>query len=78
MVRGTHAERAAGYGIAARTVDGCDPIAVRDAVLEAQDDARDGRGPVFLECDTVRLFGHYNRDLEHYRSEARSRGRRGA
>jgi 2-oxoisovalerate dehydrogenase E1 component len=33
-------------------------------------EAREGRGPVFLECKTVRLGGHYNGDIEHYRPRA--------
>jgi len=67
MVSGSLAERVAGYGIAAHTVDGCDPFAVRDAVARAAEAACAGEGPVFLECHTVRLLGHYNRDIEHYR-----------
>jgi 2-oxoisovalerate dehydrogenase E1 component len=63
------AERARGYGIASETVDGCDPEAVRDAVMRAASRARKGEGPTFLECRTVRLWGHYNRDVEHYRSK---------
>lgn len=60
-------ERAAGYGIAGASVDGCDPAAVEDAVREAAERARAGNGPTFLECKTVRLWGHYNNDIEHYR-----------
>jgi 2-oxoisovalerate dehydrogenase E1 component len=61
------AERASAYGIEARIVDGNDPSAVAEAVAEAAALAREGRGPVLLECKTHRLSGHYNRDLEHYR-----------
>jgi 2-oxoisovalerate dehydrogenase E1 component len=64
------ADRASAYGIASRVVDGCDPSAVSNAVAEAADGARAGAGPVLLECKTVRLSGHYNRDLEHYRAKA--------
>ena len=61
------ADRAIGYGIPAVTIDGCDPFAVRDAIAEAAARARRGEGPTFVECDTVRLMAHYNRDIEHYR-----------
>ncbi|WP_425450254.1 alpha-ketoacid dehydrogenase subunit alpha/beta [Virgifigura deserti] len=61
------AKRASGYGIRSATIDGCDPIAVRDSVQLAADAARNGEGPIFIECRTVRLWGHYNRDIEHYR-----------
>jgi 2-oxoisovalerate dehydrogenase E1 component len=69
MVRGTIAARVSGYGIESYEVDGGDPAAVRGAVAEAAATARAGAGPVFLECRTVRLLGHYNRDVEHYRSK---------
>lgn len=61
------ADRASGYGIPAVTIDGCDPFAVRDAIAEAATRARQGAGPTFVECETVRLMAHYNRDIEHYR-----------
>jgi 2-oxoisovalerate dehydrogenase E1 component len=60
-------DRAAGLHIPAEIVDGCDAEAVLDAALWATTEAREGRGPVFLECRTVRLGGHYNGDIEHYR-----------
>ncbi|UPJ26390.1 alpha-ketoacid dehydrogenase subunit alpha/beta [Bradyrhizobium sp. CW1] len=62
--------RAAGYGISGATIDGCDPIAVRDTISLAIDHARAGKGPSLIECKTVRLWGHYNRDIEHYRPKA--------
>jgi 2-oxoisovalerate dehydrogenase E1 component len=68
MTRGALVDRVKGYWIPFQAVDGCDPLAVRDAMLEARERAH-RHGPVFLDCDTVRLFGHYNRDIEHYRSE---------
>jgi 2-oxoisovalerate dehydrogenase E1 component len=61
------ADRVAGYRIPAEVVDGCDAQAVLDAAAWATAEARGGRGPVFLECKTVRLGGHYNGDIEHYR-----------
>jgi 2-oxoisovalerate dehydrogenase E1 component len=63
-------DRAAGYHIPAEIVDGCDAEAVFDAATWAMAEARAGRGPVFLECKTVRLGGHYNGDIEHYRPHA--------
>ncbi len=68
--RGTDlARRGEGLGIESHVVDGNDPEAVRDAVTRAADLCRRGDGPVLLECKTVRLGGHYNRDIEHYRSD---------
>jgi 2-oxoisovalerate dehydrogenase E1 component len=63
------AKRAGGYGMSGVTIDGTDPIAVRDTIAQAADQARAGRGPSFIECKVSRLWGHYNRDIEHYRSK---------
>src|SRR5882757_5874894 len=72
------AQRASGYGIQGVTIDGTDPIIVRDTMAQAAKRAREGGGPVLIECRVPRLWGHYNRDIEHYRSkedreEARAR-----
>ena len=64
------ARRAAGYGIPSATVAGHDPHSVREAVAAAADRAREGRGPTVLEFVVPRLWGHYNRDIEHYRPVA--------
>lgn len=63
------AQRAVGYGIEGATIDGCDALAVERTVAEAAARARAGGGPMFIECKTVRLWGHYNADIEHYRPE---------
>lgn len=69
MVRGELVDRARAFGMRAEVVDGCDPLAVERAVADAAGTARAGGGPVFLECRTVRLSGHYNRDIQHYRPQ---------
>ncbi|MGH6937834.1 alpha-ketoacid dehydrogenase subunit alpha/beta [Hypericibacter sp.] len=61
------AKRANGYGMVGATIDGVDPIAVRDTIAQAAERARSGGGPSFVECRVSRLWGHYNRDIEHYR-----------
>ncbi|RGC65900.1 Acetoin:2,6-dichlorophenolindophenol oxidoreductase subunit alpha [Micromonospora sp. MW-13] len=61
------AERAAGYGLPGRVVDGNDPDAVAEAVAEAVDRAREGSGPSIVEAMTERLVGHYSGDAQHYR-----------
>ncbi|QOC92090.1 thiamine pyrophosphate-dependent dehydrogenase E1 component subunit alpha [Micromonospora craniellae] len=61
------AERAAGYGIPGRVVDGNDPDAVAQAVTEAVTRAREGTGPSIVEAMTERLVGHYSGDVQHYR-----------
>jgi pyruvate dehydrogenase E1 component alpha subunit len=59
--------RAAAYGVPARTVDGNDVWAVRDAALEAVRRARSGEGPSLLECQTYRHHGHSKADPAKYR-----------
>jgi len=59
--------RAAAYGIPARTVDGNDLWAVREAALEAVLRARAGGGPTLLECQTYRHHGHSKADPAKYR-----------
>jgi 2-oxoisovalerate dehydrogenase E1 component len=61
------ARRAEGYGMAGVTIDGCDPETVRTTIAAAAERARTGDGPTLIECKTVRLGGHYNRDIQHYR-----------
>lgn len=63
------AVRAEALGIRAFTVDGNDPEAVEDVMRQAVDLCTAGEGPVFIEAKTFRLRGHYNRDIEHYRSK---------
>ena len=63
------AQRASGYGMLGVTVDGVEPLAIREAVKHAAERARRGEGPAIIECRVPRLWGHYNRDIEHYRSK---------
>ena len=60
--------RAAAYGLPAEQVDGSDVRAAHAAALRAVGHARAGGGPSFLEITVPRILGHYNADIEHYRS----------
>jgi 2-oxoisovalerate dehydrogenase E1 component len=51
-------DRAHGYGIEGRTVDGLDAWAVYEAVYDAMAAMREDRLPRLIECMTLRLFGH--------------------
>ena len=62
------ADRAAGYNIPARIVDGNDFAAVADASFEAVDRARAGGGPSLIECKTYRIRGHSRSDRNRYRT----------
>jgi 2-oxoisovalerate dehydrogenase E1 component len=64
------AKRASGYGITSATISGVDSVAVRETIALAAKQAREGGGPSLIECRVPRLWGHYNRDIEHYRSKA--------
>ncbi len=61
------ADRARGFGMPAVTVDGNDFFAVYEAAAEAIDRARKGGGPTYLECKTMRYFGHFEGDAQTYR-----------
>jgi acetoin:2,6-dichlorophenolindophenol oxidoreductase subunit alpha len=60
-------KRAAAYGMKAKKVDGQDVEAVYAGALESLEHAREGKGPVFLLCETYRLTGHYIGDPQVYR-----------
>lgn len=61
-------DRAKGYGIPGRTVDGNDVQEVHDAVEEAVARARAGNGPTFIEAKTYRWKGHSKSDKNLYRT----------
>ena len=62
------ADRSAGYGMPGVVVDGCDPLAVHQAVQDAAARARSGQGPTLIEAKTYRWEGHYKGDPQTYRS----------
>lgn len=62
-------ERAAAFGLAARTVDGLDVEEVADAAAELIEGARAGK-PAFLAVDCYRFFGHARKDKSPYRDAA--------
>ncbi len=61
-------DRAAAYGIPGVTVDGNDLMAVYEAVKEAVDRARAGKGPTLVENITYRWRGHSKSDVNRYRT----------
>lgn len=61
------AQHAKTYKIPASTVDGNDLITVRKAMAKAVEHCRNGHGPVFVECLTHRMRGHYEGDPAKYR-----------
>jgi TPP-dependent pyruvate/acetoin dehydrogenase alpha subunit len=48
------------------TVDGNDAVAVHQAVAQARQLCLDGKGPVFLVCETFRMKGHAEHDDQRY------------
>ncbi len=53
------AQRAAGYGIEGRVVDGNNVLAVYNIAKYAVNKARAGGGPTIIECKTYRWYDHY-------------------
>ncbi len=62
------ADRACAYNMPGLVVDGNDVLAVHNAVAEAVDRARSGKGPTLVECKTYRWRGHSKSDAERYRT----------
>ncbi|WP_326725693.1 dehydrogenase E1 component subunit alpha/beta [Streptomyces sp. NBC_00243] len=66
--RATLKERAIGYGVPYRRVDGNDVIAVAHVMDNVIAHTRAGHGPFLVEAFTYRWHGHYEGDPEHYRT----------
>jgi TPP-dependent pyruvate/acetoin dehydrogenase alpha subunit len=64
------ADRAAGFGLLAESVDGQDIVAVYDAVRRARERAVADGAPTFLEMRTYRYEGHNVGDVQNYREAA--------
>jgi acetoin:2,6-dichlorophenolindophenol oxidoreductase subunit alpha len=62
-------KRAEAYGMKSMKVDGQDVEEVHRVAARALKHARDGKGPVFLLCETQRLVGHYVGDPQVYRDK---------
>ena len=58
------ADRAAGYSIPGKIVDGNDVLDVYSQVQEAIERARSGEGPTLLECKTYRIRPHCEANIE--------------
>lgn len=62
--------KAASYGVATRSVDGMDVVAVHEAALEVVEQVRTALAPLFLELRTYRFRAHSMFDAELYRDKA--------
>ncbi len=62
------ADRAAAYRMPGMLADGQDVLDVYAKARQAIEHARAGNGPVLLECETYRFFGHFVGDPARYRS----------
>lgn len=63
------AQRAEGYGIPWHYIDGNDLLLVYETMKKSVDYVRQGDGPVFVETETYRYFGHSKSDRNLYRSK---------
>ena len=63
------AQRAEAYGIPWHCIDGNDLLLVYETVKNATEYIRSGQGPVFIETQTYRYFGHSKSDRNLYRSK---------
>lgn len=62
-------ERATAHGIPGYYIDGNDILAVYEYMQNAFDHARSRKGPVFVEAQTYRYFGHSKSDRNLYRTK---------
>jgi TPP-dependent pyruvate/acetoin dehydrogenase alpha subunit len=63
------AQRAEGYGIPWSYIDGNDLLTVYETMHDAVTYIRSGKGPVLVEAQTYRYFGHSKSDRNLYRSK---------
>ncbi|RLA39134.1 MAG: pyruvate dehydrogenase (acetyl-transferring) E1 component subunit alpha, partial [Gammaproteobacteria bacterium] len=59
-------QRAKGYNMPGRSVDGNDVEAVYTIGVELAEYCRSGKGPAFIEALTYRMRGHGEQDRQHY------------
>jgi pyruvate dehydrogenase E1 component alpha subunit len=64
----TYAERASAYGALGELADGSDVEAVSTVMERAFRHVRSGEGPAIVEVVCARFKGHYEGDIDHYRS----------
>lgn len=62
------ADRASSYSMPGMRVDGMDPLAVEEAVIQAKERALKGEGPTLIEAMTYRFLGHSKSDCRVYRT----------
>ncbi|RPH59297.1 MAG: thiamine pyrophosphate-dependent dehydrogenase E1 component subunit alpha [Chloroflexi bacterium] len=63
------AQRAEGYGIPWSYIDGNDLLTVYETMRDAVAHIRSGEGPVLVEAQTYRYFGHSKSDRNLYRTK---------
>jgi pyruvate dehydrogenase E1 component alpha subunit len=63
------AQRAEGYGIPWYFIDGNDMLTVYEIMHDAAEFIRSGKGPVLVETQTYRYFGHSKSDRNLYRTK---------
>lgn len=63
------ADRASGYNIPGKRMDGNDILDVYEKFKKAEEYVRAGNGPVLIEAETYRISGHYFGDNENYRTK---------
>ena len=61
--------RAEAYDIPGYFIDGNDVLAVYEFMKNGAEHARSGKGPVLVEAETYRYFGHSKSDRNLYRSK---------
>lgn len=63
------AERAGGFGMPTKQIDGSDFFEVYREMGEAVEYCRQGNGPIYVEAKAVRFYGHFEGDPQLYRTK---------
>jgi acetoin:2,6-dichlorophenolindophenol oxidoreductase subunit alpha len=63
------AERAKGFGMPAKEIDGTDFFNVYNEMEDVVSYCREGNGPYFVEAEAVRFYGHFEGDPQIYRTK---------
>ncbi|MFV0477737.1 MAG: thiamine pyrophosphate-dependent dehydrogenase E1 component subunit alpha [Parahaliea sp.] len=72
----TIAERAAGFGMPVKRINGNNFFEVYREAGEAIEHCRAGKGPYYIEAEAIRFYGHFEGDSQLYRTKEELAGLR--
>lgn len=76
MIGSDIVQRTEGFGLPVFQADGFDYFSVHQAMADALDHVRAGKGPCALVAEATRYFGHFEGDPQNYRAKNEVKGLR--